>query len=323
MNYTTATYIFFLLLLDVFLFSFILFSPYLHSPLIFLFFFFLRIRRPPRSTLFPSTTLFRSRADEPARFERRHERGHVMLRSVDREAVIAGESARNLAAIEPRLRELPDAGTDRVGREHDAAPQVEKDETIVGDGRAHGVRDLKPRSRGLPVIGHREPLGNHWSVMRNGRAARGDRIRSINLGLALCAAGRARRAHARAATGVALRRLSPCLRPKMTLRSSCSLAQPVRRAAPHLSPRLAPPSAPRARSNGEILAGHACGRASPSLLRCRATAPRVFGTTPPAAPSLLLFFEGGFHASSSDQVRPAYRLPLHPAFRHSRPRTAP
>src|SRR5256885_669217 len=31
-----------------------------HSPLLFLLFFFLMIRRPPRSTLFPYTTLFRS-----------------------------------------------------------------------------------------------------------------------------------------------------------------------------------------------------------------------------------------------------------------------
>src|SRR5256885_12696323 len=33
---------------------------YLFSVLVFLFFFFLMIRRPPRSTLFPYTTLFRS-----------------------------------------------------------------------------------------------------------------------------------------------------------------------------------------------------------------------------------------------------------------------
>src|SRR2546429_6038251 len=32
-----------------------------------LFFFFLMIRRPPRSTLFPYTTLFRSRAGDPVR----------------------------------------------------------------------------------------------------------------------------------------------------------------------------------------------------------------------------------------------------------------
>src|SRR2546426_9245019 len=37
-------------------------SPTLQH-LVFLFFFFLMIRRPPRSTLFPYTTLFRSRRD--------------------------------------------------------------------------------------------------------------------------------------------------------------------------------------------------------------------------------------------------------------------
>src|SRR2546425_3031802 len=36
----------------------------------FLFFFFLMIRRPPRSTLFPYTTLFRSRPRSPARAPR-------------------------------------------------------------------------------------------------------------------------------------------------------------------------------------------------------------------------------------------------------------
>src|SRR2546427_12463613 len=35
--------------------------------LLFLYFFFLMIRRPPRSTLFPYTTLFRSPADRAAR----------------------------------------------------------------------------------------------------------------------------------------------------------------------------------------------------------------------------------------------------------------
>src|SRR2546430_3543940 len=34
--------------------------PYAHEPLYIIFFFFLMIRRPPRSTLFPYTTLFRS-----------------------------------------------------------------------------------------------------------------------------------------------------------------------------------------------------------------------------------------------------------------------
>src|SRR5215510_15902194 len=46
------------------------------SPLSFIFFFFLMIRRPPRSTLFPYTTLFRSEdrlLDRPPG-ERRHAR---------------------------------------------------------------------------------------------------------------------------------------------------------------------------------------------------------------------------------------------------------
>src|SRR5205823_13860590 len=41
-----------------------------HSPLL-LFFFFLIIRPPPRSTLFPYTTLFRSRGPEPLKHSSR------------------------------------------------------------------------------------------------------------------------------------------------------------------------------------------------------------------------------------------------------------
>src|SRR2546430_17036060 len=37
------------------------------APLLFIRFFFLMIRRPPRSTLFPYTTLFRSSVDDPVR----------------------------------------------------------------------------------------------------------------------------------------------------------------------------------------------------------------------------------------------------------------
>src|SRR2546430_5163809 len=46
-------------------------SPYLDAS--FIFFFFLMIRRPPRSTLFPYTTLFRShvRQDDRGRIRRR------------------------------------------------------------------------------------------------------------------------------------------------------------------------------------------------------------------------------------------------------------
>src|SRR2546422_4621216 len=41
------------------------------------FFFFLMIRRPPRSTLFPYTTLFRSRARESRLVDRSGSTGHV------------------------------------------------------------------------------------------------------------------------------------------------------------------------------------------------------------------------------------------------------
>src|SRR2546430_17277722 len=44
---------------------FIITCPFLYRPtsMLFIFFFFLMIRRPPRSTLFPYTTLFRSEAE--------------------------------------------------------------------------------------------------------------------------------------------------------------------------------------------------------------------------------------------------------------------
>src|SRR4051812_50120358 len=42
-------------------------SPHPSPPFIFSFFFFLMIRRPPRSTLFPYTTLFRSLTVAPSR----------------------------------------------------------------------------------------------------------------------------------------------------------------------------------------------------------------------------------------------------------------
>src|SRR2546430_16486247 len=40
-------------------------TSHFHSPIVLVIFFFLMIRRPPRSTLFPYTTLFRSAGEEP------------------------------------------------------------------------------------------------------------------------------------------------------------------------------------------------------------------------------------------------------------------
>src|SRR5580658_10623859 len=46
------------------------------SSLVFAFFFFLMIRRPPRSTLFPYTTLFRSDGLQFAELHQRHQDGN-------------------------------------------------------------------------------------------------------------------------------------------------------------------------------------------------------------------------------------------------------
>src|SRR2546422_6033691 len=51
----------------------------LHSVLLFFLFFFLMIRRPPRSTLFPYTTLFRSHVPVDRRGVGRIEMGHRRL----------------------------------------------------------------------------------------------------------------------------------------------------------------------------------------------------------------------------------------------------
>src|SRR5256885_16359870 len=52
---------------------------------LFAFFFFLMIRRPPRSTLFPYTTLFRSADGEQARFEARLRGGWRELLMLERQ----------------------------------------------------------------------------------------------------------------------------------------------------------------------------------------------------------------------------------------------
>src|SRR3712207_7414231 len=76
-------------------------------------FFFLMIRRPPRSTLFPYTTLFRSRCHLRAPASRRPD-GRGALRAGRREHDRA--AARHRAAAPRRLR--PPAAGDRRSEEH-------------------------------------------------------------------------------------------------------------------------------------------------------------------------------------------------------------
>src|SRR2546425_10803691 len=76
--------------------------------LIFSFFFFLMIRRPPRSTLFPYTTLFRSPRLHPERHDRRPARCRVCrIRTVvarerpgDRGTAHAGRSEEHTSELQ-------------------------------------------------------------------------------------------------------------------------------------------------------------------------------------------------------------------------------
>src|SRR3712207_6899401 len=72
-------------------------------------FFFLMIRRPPRSTLFPYTTLFRSERDERRRARRRHRRRGGRLRH----GLRAEQGRRPGHARRARGRRVPGVGVVR------------------------------------------------------------------------------------------------------------------------------------------------------------------------------------------------------------------
>src|SRR2546428_7396202 len=77
-------------------------------------FFFLMIRRPPRSTLFPYTTLFRSRPAAPARRQRRATRP----RRGDASSALAG--AARLDRLGPgECRRGADRKSTRLNSSHD------------------------------------------------------------------------------------------------------------------------------------------------------------------------------------------------------------
>src|SRR3712207_9346786 len=76
---------------------------------VFMFFFFLMIRRPPRSTLFPYTTLFRSGADFLEELERRFglQLGHIAVETKPQAYPLSFGVARSFVA--ERLALLGDA----------------------------------------------------------------------------------------------------------------------------------------------------------------------------------------------------------------------
>src|SRR3989449_10540073 len=103
------------------------FGFFRHLSVVFLFFFFLMIRRPPRFTLFPYTTLFRSRLTrreglcipQPARPRHRHRRtvhitGEIEQMNLEAARVHAERGARALVhhAIVPPAIDL------EIGRAH-------------------------------------------------------------------------------------------------------------------------------------------------------------------------------------------------------------
>src|SRR2546427_2932747 len=87
-------------------------------------FFFLMIRRPPRSTLFPYTTLFRSREDEleqrageaRARLDEREHRARGDVEALERALEI--ETDLTHEPVVPVVREQPVVGLDELGPSH-------------------------------------------------------------------------------------------------------------------------------------------------------------------------------------------------------------
>src|SRR2546426_320132 len=118
------------------------------------FFFFLMIRRPPRSTLFPYTTLFRSVTDVPGTTRDAIEAGAVIegfpfrlvdtagLRaSVDRGERVGVEGSREYLAAADLILVCGEKGDVGRGAGGGAAgPQV------PGRGRAGWTRRLRPRT---------------------------------------------------------------------------------------------------------------------------------------------------------------------------------
>src|SRR5712664_2198274 len=107
------------------------------------------IRRPPRSTLFPYTTLFRSR--QPRRLEAGHDLGHALDRDPAELYLLPRRDVGDVAAGRPRdLAEEPRlGGGDDAVRHPDAHHEVAR--------RGLPVEDPGPLEPLLVVVGDRPP----------------------------------------------------------------------------------------------------------------------------------------------------------------------
>src|SRR3712207_5435221 len=147
-----------------------------------LFFFFLMIRRPPRSTLFPYTTLFRSavavhvpgREEVYEEADERDEAGVDAREPVHREAVVGAEGAdlhpRPEVAEDGRRRRVPqraaalsgerdDEGTD--GRDRHRPARHRADQRLAASLPPDQPADQRARERredddGEKMIGHKK-----------------------------------------------------------------------------------------------------------------------------------------------------------------------
>src|SRR2546429_4675602 len=80
-------------------------------------FFFLMIRRPPRSTLFPYTTLFRSRQSSLQRVQRQMKRSIVGIRELRRRELCHGTERTDRGRTR-RIRHVGDRKSTRLNSSH-------------------------------------------------------------------------------------------------------------------------------------------------------------------------------------------------------------
>src|SRR5258708_39927898 len=97
----------------------------------FFYFFFLMIRRPPRSTLFPYTTLFRS--GRPRHSPRRRSRGPIGGRGTHRSPSLDRHRSSRAGTVLARRRAGPPGAARRACRE----PHSSREEAEMEIGRAH------------------------------------------------------------------------------------------------------------------------------------------------------------------------------------------
>src|SRR5258708_10810682 len=92
--------------------------------------FFLMIRRPPRSTLFPYTTLFRSRADLVLEIDLTQRLSRPLPGFRERHALRLGESKRDVA-LDGQVWKKVDLGGRRIIRSEEHTSELQSPDHLV------------------------------------------------------------------------------------------------------------------------------------------------------------------------------------------------